>query len=78
MLQGLLSGSTVQPPRRDPSLIDQTRLESYCPRSETFLVRMDASHNPSFWAELHISLPQLRDWLRQQGVELEWSHVDSC
>lgn len=75
VLTALLTGSTVQPTTTCHDSIDQCRIQNYSPQTESFLLHLGASHCPSFWGDLHISLPQLRDWLRLQGADLQWRVV---
>jgi hypothetical protein len=64
----------------EPLLIENgARLQSYAKESETITLNADIGEWPGFCnqGEMHLSLPQLRDWLRTQGVALRWSHL-SC
>jgi hypothetical protein len=57
--------------RRPPGELD-ARLTKWDAREEEFVVRLDAWVNPEFWAECRIPLPQLQEWLREQGVEMQY------
>ena len=54
--------------------IDGARLEDYDPLTRSIKIRMDDSDNLAFWAELTLSLDDLKDWLAIQGVTASFSY----
>ena len=60
---------------RDPGIIDDAKLANFHPDTGTVIVRLDTWQNSAFWAECHIPLDKLQQWLLEQGVEMNWKLV---
>jgi hypothetical protein len=58
-------------PRQQPGVLD-AKLQSYCEETEEVVVRLDSWVNPAFWAECRLPLAQLQQWLREQGVDMQY------
>lgn len=64
-----------QPQGRDPGVISDVKLDNFHSDTGTVVIRMDTWQNASFWAECHIELDQLQQWLLEQGIEMTWKSV---
>lgn len=62
---------------RDPGVIDDARLQNFYEDTGTVVLRLDSWQNMAFWAECHLPLDQLQQWLRTQGVDMQWRVMPS-
>ena len=60
-------GSVKKIPSDAVEIKNCTQLRNFHKETDTVTLQTDST-------EIHIGLPQLRDWLKTQGVTLEWRH----